>query len=341
MNSKPINNLFPVGIASVLDAMANVKVGPKNKSVRDVTTFETNVGLVLYNVDKYSIYNSDRGAMIANADIVISTIPNWAAQVSMYGLVTNPYFANEPEASGRLNSDSFPQGAEEKVIIASANARKALRSQHIISSSKTFLFTKDKFWLKNNLPANIQSDTYIRGLYCLDYTPDDPNGMGVVLISYTWQDDSSKQVANGGNTSADLRARIQQLVQDISNFFPDFAEHLIPATGNYDATSVVTVDWLTEPNYHGAFKLNQPGQSALTANAFLDFATPRDEVRGENIFIAGDGISFYGGWTEGAFQTGLNAACGVLRQLGVTDLIANNPIDKVRTGEYNYKTGKS
>ena len=34
------------------------------------------------------------------------------------------------------------------------------------------------------------------------------------------------------------------------------------------------------------------------------------------MFLAGDSISWTGGWTEGALQTAMNAACAVIHGLG-------------------------
>ncbi|NJO93642.1 MAG: FAD-dependent oxidoreductase, partial [Hydrococcus sp. RM1_1_31] len=66
----------------------------------------------------------------------------------------------------------------------------AVRNLHLMDSSKMFVRTATKFWQKNtNIPQNIQTDELPRGVYALDY-PNTDNG--VVLISYTWGDDSSK-----------------------------------------------------------------------------------------------------------------------------------------------------
>ncbi|WP_147461113.1 FAD-dependent oxidoreductase, partial [Pseudomonas savastanoi] len=62
-------------------------------------------------------------------------------------------------------------------------------------SSKLFILTRTKFWIKNKLPTTIQSDGLVRGVYCLDYQPDEPDGHGVVLLSYTWEDDAQKMLA--------------------------------------------------------------------------------------------------------------------------------------------------
>ena len=34
------------------------------------------------------------------------------------------------------------------------------------------------------------------------------------------------------------------------------------------------------------------------------------------VYLAGDSVSWQGGWTEGALQTGINAACAVAHHLG-------------------------
>ena len=201
---------------------------------------------------------------------------------------------------------------------------------HTINSSKAFILTKDKFWLKNEgLPANIQSDTLIRGLYCLDYTPQDPDGLGVVLISYTWQDDSAKQIA----LPTDKEDRTKRLVEDVAQIDADFASYLVPLNGDYD-TNTIYVDWMTEPDYHGAFKLNHPKQDRLLQMAYLWFK--KAGVTSDPCFyLAGDDVSYMGAWCEGAIETGINAAAAVGVSLGGFSI--QRSVFGTSNGNYDYR----
>jgi len=68
----------------------------------------------------------------------------------------------------------------------------AVQELHLMNSSKLFVLTTNKFWKSVGMPQNIQTDGLVRGLYCLDYPHSDH---GVVLVSYTWGDDSTKYIA--------------------------------------------------------------------------------------------------------------------------------------------------
>ena len=211
------------------------------------------------------------------------------------------------------------------------NVVSAVKELHTISSSKAFVLTEDKFWLKNEgMPANIQSDTLIRGLYCLDYTPDQsPDGLGVVLISYTWQDDSAKQIA----LSSDNETRIKRLVQDVAQIDADFAAHLVPLNGDY-TNNTIFIDWMTQPRYHGAFKLNYPKQDSLLQASYTFFmhaGGPTDPF----FYLAGDDVSFMGGWCEGAIETAINAVSAVGVSLGGTPVSPS--VFDGRTTDYDYR----
>ena len=59
--------------------------------------------------------------------------------------------------------------------------------------------------------------------------------------------------------------------------------------------------------------------------AYYQFLTANDSTQDTGVYLAGDGVSWSGGWTEGAMHTGLNAACAVIQRLGGT-LYPNSPL---------------
>jgi tryptophan 2-monooxygenase len=190
----------------------------------------------------------------------------------------------------------------------------AVRQLHLMNSSKLFVLTKSKFWQTpgSMLPSNIQSDTLVRGLYCLDYYNNQP-GYGVVLISYTWGDDSTKLLA-----ITDPAERTEMLLRSLEHAVPEFVqtlrEQILPQYTQM-------IDWQTQAHYYGAFKLNQPGQDQYNQWLYGQF------LLGGPIYLAGDSIGWCGGWIESALQTGMNAASAVCAQiLGVSGLYANSPM---------------
>ena len=197
----------------------------------------------------------------------------------------------------------------------------ALRNLHMASSSKMFIRTQTKFWRAPGVPQTIQTDELPRGVYALDY-PATP--YGVVLISYTWEDDSVKL------QPLDLAARFALLRQTISKINATWGENLTPMNGE-----IFNIDWQSEPYYYGAFKLNFPGQEPGVQAAYYQFMSVKVAGTDKGIYLAGDGVSYAGGWTEGALQTAINCATATAFRLG-----GKLPVYNALTGQsptlYNY-----
>jgi tryptophan 2-monooxygenase len=214
----------------------------------------------------------------------------------------------------------------------SVDVGEAIDRIHVVSSTKLFLRTK-KFWNDIRFPRNILSDTKLPQLYTLDYG--DPQS-GVVLVTYTWEDDSTKtQALNGVELLEALKAEIRTITAGTA--FSDYADQLVPFTGSLerDMRSIV---WQSTKDYFGAFTLAQPGQDPYIDTIYRDFGkagTPLDNL----VYIAGDCTSWTGGWADGALQSGLNCAAGVIRSLNGTFTVSNsNPITAVAPPRYRYFT---
>ncbi len=302
--------LLPKGPANVFATLADTDIAGKSVNKVHKIGYVTNISYNVENSDKIDV--KLESSEVLTFDSVISTIPSWENQISLN--ITDDTHDTKPLLRERV--------------------RTSLKHQHVVSSYKIFMLTKDKFWLKNDLPANIQSDTLARGLYCLDYEPDDPDGYGLILLSYSWQDDSQKQLAIGKNITKETRAK--RLIADIAMMDLEFASHLIPLYDDYE-TYVTEIEWMHEADSRGAFKLPLPGHDTYVSYIFTDFQKAGTDMD-SGLYIAGDGISFYGGWIEGALQSALNAACAVLKRFEATDIVENNPLTGVRTKEYDYTT---
>lgn len=181
-------------------------------------------------------------------------------------------------------------------------AKTSLRVLHLMNSSKLFIRTETKFWKGTDLPQNIQTDELPRGVYTLDYPQTD---RGIVLISYVWGDDSTKLLALGKEQRFDL---FKQMIAKAS---PEFARNLVPMNGE-----ILSVDWDLEPYFHGAFKLQYPGQEPDIAAAYYQFLDALDPTSDRGVYLAGDSVSWSGGWIEGALHTGINAACAAAKRIG-------------------------
>lgn len=224
------------------------------------------------------------------------------------------------------------QGGNTSAALLQQAPKVAIRDLHLMNSSKLFVLTKTKFWYKENnplthadLPSNMQTDELMRGLYCLDYDtdPDDPEkrnpqGKGVVLISYVWGDDSSKLLPLTAGQ------RYEQFLAGIQAINPVFAQLL-----DEQVEEMQFVDWENTVNFSGAFKLNYGGQEQANHDAFFQYLQTQ-----QGVFLAGDSVSFAGGWLEGAMPTGLNAACAALQYVGGTPA-AGSPMT-INAGLYTY-----
>ena len=207
--------------------------------------------------------------------------------------------------------------------LLTAQVQKAIRNVHLINSSKLFIRTKDKFWKNKalHLPETIQTDELPRGIYMLDYPQTND---GVVCMSYTWGDDSSKI------SGFEPNERFSLLKKTIEKIAPNVAEHLIPVNNE-----IIHIDWQIEPNYNGAFKLNLPGQEDDTAAMFYQFLSVNDKDTDSGVYLAGDSVSWAGGWVEGALHTAINAATAAAKRCGA-EITEDSPLE-LNPKLYNYE----
>jgi tryptophan 2-monooxygenase len=238
----------------------------------------------------------DNPPVTANFDAVIVATTTRAMQMDM-GITSSPPWV-PPAATGT-----------------------AIREIHLMDSSKLFVLTQSKFWQGTPLPQNIQTDGLCRGLYCLDYPG---SNYGVVLISYTWGDDSTKYIA-----VQDPAQRLGILLDSLRPGVPEFVSAL---EADLLPQYTTMVDWQLEDQYYGAFKLNYPGQDPQNQNLYYQF----QNAGTTGIYLAGDSTGWCAGWIEGALLTGMNAAAGVAMQLaGEGGLFQNNPMTQ-NSAQYVY-----
>jgi tryptophan 2-monooxygenase len=222
---------------------------------------------------------------------------------------------------------TWPLPTDTADSVLSEPVKTAIRNLHLMESSKMFFRTSGKFWQDENgqpipgMPQDIQTDELPRQVYCLDYGPDVE--YGVVLISYTWGDDSAKLLG------LPVEKRLELFTEIINVFCPQFAQNLVPDG------PIFNVDWETEMNYYGAFKLQYPGQDPYAQDAYFQFQSVLDSDTDCGVYLAGDSVSWAGGWTEGALHTGLNAACAVVQRFGGAFNTGNIPL-KINPQLYTY-----
>jgi monoamine oxidase len=181
--------------------------------------------------------------------------------------------------------------------IFSPAVMKAIRSVHHIGSSKVFVRTREAFWKNDTgFPRCAITDELTRGTYLFDF---DDSDSGVVCLSYTWEDASQKFLALTPEQKVEACLKALERVLGIERFRSQVEE-------------ILTISWEQTPHYHGAFKLNYPGQ--YTDQLMLsDQNRAADPAWDRGVYLAGDCVSFSGGWVEGALQTGIQAAISAIK----------------------------
>ncbi len=174
----------------------------------------------------------------------------------------------------------------------------ALHNLHIINSGKVFVRTKTAFW-KNQAPASTLqctiTDEATRATYLFDF---DNTQSGVICLSYTWEDSAVKFNALNHEERVQTSIRILERI-----YGKDLISHQVEES--------ISFFWEQARGYNGAFKLTYPGQYEHQKVLFLQPFSPAPE-RHTGVFLAGDAISWAGGWVEGALHAGLNAAMAVV-----------------------------
>ena len=198
--------------------------------------------------------------------------------------------------------------------------RTVMRHLHHLSSSKLFIRTATKFWRGTHLPRVMLTDELPRAVYLLDYPHTED---GVVCMSYSWGDDSVKLLA------LDLPEQFEIIKRTVRRIHPELGDALKPVNDE-----VLAVSWELEPHYHGGFKLNLPGQDDDVRELYFQFLSALSPETDSGVYLAGDSVSWSGGWVEGALHTGLNAACAVIHRLG-GELPPGSPLEQ-RPHRYHY-----
>ncbi|MBA2652956.1 MAG: FAD-dependent oxidoreductase [Tatlockia sp.] len=196
------------------------------------------------------------------------------------------------------------------VFLIEQEAREAIKISPMIASSKTYICTETKFWIGKKIPSYIATDGITQSTYCLDY----PNTKyGIVCLSYTWGINAMKLHA------VDPVDRVKIFLRELTAINPNFIKYLVPLNGE-----VLNVDWINVKYQNGAFKIFTPGNDARQKSLYYQFQSVLTK-KDRGFYLAGDSISWSGGWVEGALYTSLNAVFAVAKHLGAP-VSKNSPL---------------
>lgn len=168
---------------------------------------------------------------------------------------------------------------------------KAIRELHYVPSNKIGVEFRTRFWEEEGLwGGKAVSDLPLRFTYYPSHGIG-TNGPGVVLASYTWEDDALPwDSMSQARTMEEILHQMGKLHR--KNVYREFV-------------SGYAHSWTTYPYSAGAFAMFRPEQS-------LEFAFMVAKPEGR-VHFAGEHTSDLHGWVEGAVQSGVRVADEVNR----------------------------
>jgi tryptophan 2-monooxygenase len=162
-----------------------------------------------------------------------------------------------------------------------------------------------------DFPRNILSDTdKLPQLYTLDYGNPD---YGMVLMTYTWEDQSNDISAfdNSMKLFQNVKRQAAKIIQSSETRHKNWADKLVPVSDE----DIWMIHWQNQTHYNGAFVLGRPGNDPMTAAMFLDFLNLSKNSH-PPLLMNGDSIGFSGGWIDGGLQCAMNTVSAVLKKHG-------------------------
>jgi monoamine oxidase len=211
-----------------------------------------------------------------------------------YAIITSPLWASQLSMELR----DFDPATELPAEVQSARGE-----QHNIASCKVFFPLKETYWGPGKpIPQLLVTDTAIQDAYGIQWSPDDP---GVLLASYTWEDDAIK--FQGLDDAA------------LGRFVLDMLDRITLSTvgakisDSVDTSKATILRWTEQPTYLGCAKLyrqrNWPANYALLAYNQRHSAASR-------LYFAGENYGVEGGWTEPALRLALDATILIIQHSG-------------------------
>ena len=221
-------------------------------------------------------------------DIVIPTLSPWAGQLSI-----------DIEGFEKFPKEPDEQESEIPFLVAHS-----LKTMHWITSCKIFYPLKERYWEKSKIPQIITTDTILKDVY--GYAVDDTaeKEAGVLLVSYTWEDDANKFLA-----SEDDEGLARELLNKLDDILRNCSNIGVPISPYVNTSQPVVIQWAKQPSYRGCAKLYR--ERTEDENYTL-LRYNQERSKHTNIYFAGEAFSVTGGWTEPAFRSALDAVIHII-----------------------------
>jgi tryptophan 2-monooxygenase len=297
----PVNSAVPsVNNKSLYDAIsANTGNGPPNSGVNLFVL--SPVTQLDYDGNAFVVTSvvPGGGLMTASHDALIVTPPGWAQEMSI--AQTGPFI----EQVFLSTPDNVWPGT---------TAWHGLDLSHNITSAKVFFRLNQRFWeVDPTLPQVVVTDTFLQDAYAWavdsDFNGNPSNDPGVLLCSYTWEDDANKLLAS---PMVEQGLSLAQLcLNKLDDIMRASRKSKISTYVDKNVDPVVW-QWAEQPYYRSCAKLYRPGSFDWNY-AQLTWNQEISEVA--KVYFAGEFASLEGGWIEPAMRSALDA---------VINLIENN-----------------
>ncbi|KAM6364652.1 L-amino-acid oxidase [Pluvialis apricaria] len=167
----------------------------------------------------------------------------------------------------------------------------ALRSIHYASSTKIILACTEKFWEKDGIRGG-QSITDRPSRFIYYPSHNFSSGVGVILASYTWNDDSEFFLPLTDEKCLDV------VLQDLSDIHRVSKEYL-----QYTCDQYVIQKWQLDKHSLGAF-------AAFTPYQFVDYSQALFEHEGR-VHFAGEHAAQPHAWIDTAMKSAVRAASNI------------------------------
>lgn len=246
--------------------------------------------------DQY-ILTTDMGET-ARYDHLVVTAPGWSLQMNT-GLGTN--FLEKIFVAPSEGNNYWPP----------MMSWKGIKMSHNITSSKIFFKLKARFWEESEIPQVIVTDTFLRDVYgyAVERNPDgspsdDP---GVLLCSYTWEDDSNKlasesEYPDDKTLAARALARLDAVLQ---------RSGLPKMSGFVDPMAAPLVwQWERQPLYRSCAKLYRAGSFDWN---YAQLTWNQNHSRSKKLYFAGEFASLEGGWIEPAMTRAVDTVLHIVK----------------------------
>lgn len=163
--------------------------------------------------------------------------------------------------------------------------QRAIRQLHYDASAKIFFQCRRRFWEEDDgiFGGGSITDLAVRNVYYPEHGRE--TGRGVLLASYTWGEDAQRW----GSLSP--HDRLEQALENVAQIHPQVLDEF---------EGGASMMWHDDEYACSAFALFDPGQQTLLHDHLVT-----SEGR---IHFAGEHVSLYHAWIQGAIESGLRAA---------------------------------